>query len=794
MKMLTVMMSIALNGILFSGCEDQSAGDREAPTFTVETRHYLFPTPNFESQSSSVEFLLRNRGESPLRILDVIYQEMDDDPEIKLLDEDDWRSGSIFIPPESSRRVRFNWNVLDLIPDYVTVDFQTNIGVQRVTLETPEIQAQIKVTAPPESRALRSGAEIALNEVTVGGAARAQVRIQSIGLVSVDVNSVCLLNSEGQCASGDRVGSFQLCDGSSETLSGCEFLPEVGTLLTGATETISVFYAPRAPRVEPERVNLLIRNNSIESPDFALSFVGQPCVRDELTPICGGCGDGIISGAEECDDGNLLSDDACLNGCVKATCGDGFIQIGVEGCDDGDGEDDDACTTRCEIATCGDGIQRLDLTPEEEGFEECDDGNLLTDDACLNECVKASCGDGFVHIGSEECDDGNTDEEDACTNGCHIATCGDGIQRVELRPENEGYEACDDGNTNDEDACTNRCELAVCGDGIQREDLMPGEENYESCDDGNEDEEDECTSLCMPPIAFPGCTSVCQNWNQTLAQIEATVDWNGSLAMCESGQLNMSTAQSVERLLNLYRSLIHESPILLNQAQMPALQECALMMEANEQLDAEPPAQWACYSDAGAMSARDSLLASNHAIDSVLTHLIDTAHPLTLENRLHLLSPRLEEIGVGSTEQYSCLSPIESDRELRFTDWSAFPRACFPLSALSDAEGNRLDDVGWSVILPPDTAINGEAEVSVTRHTIDSIGDPNGPQREPLEVEISYIEPEGTSAVLVMKPQGWRTEEGYIYEVVIQQMTLTMQSRISYNLIPIRCGRQLTMR
>ena len=79
--------------------------------------------------------------------------------------------------------------------------------------------------------------------------------------------------------------------------------------------------------------------------------------------------------------------------------------------------------------------------------------------------------------------------------------------------------------------------------------------------------------------------------------------------------------------------------------------------------------------------------------------------------------------------------------------------------------------------------------MSVRRHTNESIGEPNGSQREPLEVEVSYIESEDASAVLMMKPQAWRTEEGYIYEVANQQMTLTMQSWISYNLIPILCGR-----
>ena len=67
------------------GCEDESPRDGGDPTFTTEARHYVFPAPNFESQSSSVTFSLENRGGSPLRIRDVTYVEMDDTPEIRLL-------------------------------------------------------------------------------------------------------------------------------------------------------------------------------------------------------------------------------------------------------------------------------------------------------------------------------------------------------------------------------------------------------------------------------------------------------------------------------------------------------------------------------------------------------------------------------------------------------------------------------------------------------------------------------------------------------------------------------------
>ncbi|MBI4224131.1 MAG: DUF4215 domain-containing protein, partial [Deltaproteobacteria bacterium] len=108
------------------------------------------------------------------------------------------------------------------------------------------------------------------------------------------------------------------------------------------------------------------------------------------------CGDGFVTGDEVCDDGNRSDTDGCLNTCVPASCGDGFVRDGVEACDDGNRVDTDACRNRCALPTCG--------NAEVEGGEACDDGNDSSTDACLNTCVAASCGDGFVQTGVEACD------------------------------------------------------------------------------------------------------------------------------------------------------------------------------------------------------------------------------------------------------------------------------------------------------------------------------------------------------------------------------------------------------
>jgi len=62
------------------------------------------------------------------------------------------------------------------------------------------------------------------------------------------------------------------------------------------------------------------------------------------------CGDGEITGAEECDDGAGNNDTvpgACRTNCRFAYCGDGVVDDG-EQCDDGNNDDSDDCTNLCE--------------------------------------------------------------------------------------------------------------------------------------------------------------------------------------------------------------------------------------------------------------------------------------------------------------------------------------------------------------------------------------------------------------------------------------------------------------
>lgn len=109
---------------------------------------------------------------------------------------------------------------------------------------------------------------------------------------------------------------------------------------------------------------------------------------------CNLCGDGVLEGAEECDDNNTLSGDGCNSTCGVES-GDGWV------CSS-------ASPSVCQRKYCS-GVVLL--------HRRCDtdvDANV-----CYHACTV--CGNGVVE-GTEECDDNNTVGGDGCRPNCTIDT------------------------------------------------------------------------------------------------------------------------------------------------------------------------------------------------------------------------------------------------------------------------------------------------------------------------------------------------------------------------------------
>ncbi len=178
------------------------------------------------------------------------------------------------------------------------------------------------------------------------------------------------------------------------------------------------------------------------APTGYVDMTGQPATK--------GCGNGILTSDEACDDGNLVSGDGCLDNCLQVELGFSCVTPGE----------------RCRpIARCGDSVL---VFPE-----LCDDANTVVGDGCSvnckietgykcagapSICSHTTCGDGTIE-GAESCEDGNATPFDGCSADCQnepqcasgpcTSTCGDGIVL---------NEKCDDGNLTDGDGCSSNCE------------------------------------------------------------------------------------------------------------------------------------------------------------------------------------------------------------------------------------------------------------------------------------------------------------------------------------------------
>lgn len=158
----------------------------------------------------------------------------------------------------------------------------------------------------------------------------------------------------------------------------------------------------------PATTDLVLVVSNTTSADlcgFAFEVVDLPCQI---------CGDGVLQGDEDCDDGGESVE--CNADCTFAECGDSKLNVSAdESCDDG--PESVGCNLDCSVARCGDGYINT------VAGETCDLG--LEAATCDNNCTAASCGDGTLNItAGEVCDDGDADSGDGCSASCALESVG----------------------------------------------------------------------------------------------------------------------------------------------------------------------------------------------------------------------------------------------------------------------------------------------------------------------------------------------------------------------------------
>ena len=191
---------------------------------------------------------------------------------------------------------------------------------------------------------------------------------------------------------------------------------------------------------------------------------GDGCRND-----CTVCGNGVVAGTEQCDDGPDNSDtagDACRLDCTLPFCGDGVTDSGAgETCDDANDDDRDPCLSDCTVAACGDAVlcDRPACTSGPGGApEECDAGGANSDttsDACRQNCARPRCGDGTVDSGAGEICDTTPSaacaSDELCTDECFCSHLCPGVGQLEL------FAGAGPPCATDEDCVVGSCDDAV---------------------------------------------------------------------------------------------------------------------------------------------------------------------------------------------------------------------------------------------------------------------------------------------------------------------------------------------
>ncbi len=265
--------------------------------------------------------------------------------------------------------------------------------------------------------------------------------------------------------------------------------------------------------------------------DICISCVPPP----PSEPVCGNA---ILEGPEQCDDGNQENNDTCTNKCRRTNgqqctaanqcasgvctpegicepcgtgidvlcglhqqctsgscvelCGNGKTDTG-EQCDSGP-NGDARCTPDCKL-----GVNQQCLEDGECGTNRCVNGlcQFCSSDlqcssrSCVNGACVNLCGDGVVQRG-EACDQGRLNGvAGACTAECLLGNgltcrrdgeCGSGLCL------NGQCSSCTDGSQCRSNICANNRCVHFCGDGTLNE--------GEQCDDGNRLSADGCNRYC----------------------------------------------------------------------------------------------------------------------------------------------------------------------------------------------------------------------------------------------------------------------------------------------------------
>ncbi|WP_188704900.1 CAP domain-containing protein [Silvimonas iriomotensis] len=175
------------------------------------------------------------------------------------------------------------------------------------------------------------------------------------------------------------------------------------------------------------------------------------------------------------------------------------------------------------------------------------------------------------------------------------------------------------------------------------------------------------SGTAFAPIDTSNRAEVMTHYNNDFLSLQATpFSWTGNVSQCNAGDTPLAYKNAVVRLVNYYRAMAGlPGNVTLSLDLSAQAQQAALMMDANNTLDHNPPASWACYTTAGATAAGSSDLSLgtpwlNQGIGGIRLYVTDVGIT-TLGHRRWVLYSRLAVVGSGDTPRADALWVVGND-------------------------------------------------------------------------------------------------------------------------------------
>ncbi len=135
------------------------------------------------------------------------------------------------------------------------------------------------------------------------------------------------------------------------------------------------------------------------------------------------------------------------------------------------------------------------------------------------------------------------------------------------------------------------------------------------------------------------------------------MSWTGDEPSCNPGNVPELTRAKILQRLDYYRNAVGLNNIISeNLSKSDKAQMAALIMNANNQLDHDPPSSWKCYTTEGKEGAGNSLLTMTKNAEAIDSYIRDQGSDNgPVGHRRWLLWPRLQEIGIGNTNRSNAI-------------------------------------------------------------------------------------------------------------------------------------------